>query len=114
MRSGVFCVNVLRAEHWAVAAMFSGGQKGESRFKDGAWASLTTGAPALIDALASFDCRVARTIAHGTHTIFLGQVEEIRLGARGKPLLYSDGQYAMIASLESESQPLHSFGSWGI
>jgi flavin reductase (DIM6/NTAB) family NADH-FMN oxidoreductase RutF len=28
----------------------------------------------LLGALAAFDCRVARRVAHGTHTIFVGEV----------------------------------------
>src|SRR5690349_5389626 len=79
-KSKVFCVNVLRAEDWRLSTLFSGGQSGESRFKSRDWTRLTTGAPGLIDALVSFDCRVVKKLAYGTHTIFLGQVEQILLG----------------------------------
>ena len=98
-KSKVFCVNVLRAEDWELSSAFSGAQSGEARFKTRNWTRLATGAPVLIDSLVSFDCRVVKKMAHGTHTIFLGQVEQILLGQKGKPLLYSDGQYAKLASL---------------
>jgi len=42
---------------------------------------------------------VVKKMAHGTHTIFLGQVEQMLFGQKGKPLLYSEGQYAKLASL---------------
>src|SRR3954471_5560741 len=88
-KSRVFCVNVLRAEDWELSTAFSGGASGEARFKTRDWTRLATGSPVLIDALVSFDCRVAKTMVHGTHTIFLGQVEQILIGKKGKPLLYS-------------------------
>ena len=50
-------------------------------------------------ALASFDCRVVKTLDRGTHTVFLGEVESILIGKKGKPLLYAGGQYAKLASL---------------
>src|SRR5258708_29189160 len=89
----VFCVNVLRAEDWELSTAFSGGSSGEARFKTRNWTRLATGSPVLIDSLVSFDCHVVKTLVHGSHTIFLGQVEPILIGPKGQPLLYSDGQY---------------------
>src|SRR6185436_10290526 len=77
MKSKMFCVNVLRAEDWALSTTFSGGQTGESRFKSGKWTHLATGSPVLIDSLVSFDCRVVKKLVHGSHSIFLGQVQQI-------------------------------------
>jgi flavin reductase (DIM6/NTAB) family NADH-FMN oxidoreductase RutF len=103
--SGVFCVNVLRAEDKQLSGLFSGAQKGEGRFHDSQWTKLGTGSPVLIEALVSFDCKVVNRLVHGTHTVFLGEVEELLIGKRGKPLLYADGQYAKLASLE-HGEPL--------
>ena len=74
-KSGVFCVNVLRAEDWELSTAFSGAQPGDARFRSRDWTRLSTGAPVLIEALASFDCRVVKSLAHGTHTVLLGEVE---------------------------------------
>ena len=98
-KSGVFCVNTLRAEDSELSTAFSGAQSGEGRFKSRDWTHLTTGSPVLIDALVSFDCRMVKKIAHGSHTIFFGQVEQVLFGKKGKPLLYVDGQYAKAATL---------------
>ena len=112
-KSKAFCVNVLRAEDWELSTSFSGAQSGESRFKSRDWTRLATGSPVLIDSLVSFDCRVVKSVAHGTHTIFLGQVEQVLLGNKGKPLLYSDGQYAKLASL-AHGEPLpEGLDYWG-
>jgi flavin reductase len=112
-KSKVFCVNVLRADDWQLSTIFSGGQAGDARFKHGSWTRLATGSPALIEALVSFDCRVVKTLAHGTHSVFLGQVEQILVGQKGKPLLYSDGQYATLASLTLGEPLPEGLDYWG-
>ena len=112
--SGVFCVNVLRAEDRELSGLFSGVQKGESRFRDSQWTKLSTGSPVLIESLVSFDCRIVNRLVHGTHTVFLGEVEELLIGKKGKPLLYADGQYAKLASL-AHGEPLpEGLDYWGV
>jgi flavin reductase len=113
VKSHVFCVNVLRAEGWELSHAFSGAQAGEARFKAGEWTRLVTGAPVLIDALVSFDCRVVKKISHGSHTVFLGEVEQVLFGQKGKPLLYADGQYGRLVAL-SHGEPLpEGLDYWG-
>src|SRR2546427_9301553 len=73
-KSRAFCVNVLRAEDWELSTTFSGAQSGEARFKSRDWTRLATGSPVLIDALGSVGCRLGKKLAHGTHTIFPGEV----------------------------------------
>src|SRR5687768_16548600 len=55
-RSGAFCLNVLARDQEAIARRFAGmdGSPRIERFALGAWDELTTGAPALKDALANF------------------------------------------------------------
>jgi len=112
-RSKAFCVNVLRAEDWELSTTFSGAQSGEARFKSRDWTRLATGSPVLIDSLVSFDCRVVKSLVHGTHTIFLGQVEQVLMGKKGKPLLYSEGQYAKLASLTLGEPLPEGLDYWG-
>jgi flavin reductase (DIM6/NTAB) family NADH-FMN oxidoreductase RutF len=113
MRSKAFCVNVLRAEDSDLSNLFSGAQSGESRFKSREWSKLATGSPVLVDALVSFDCRVVKKLAHGTHNVFLGQVEQVLFGKKGRPLLYSDGQYSKLVSL-AQGEPLpEGLDYWG-
>ena len=112
-KSKAFCVNVLRAEDWELSTIFSGAQTGETRFKNGNWTRLATGSPALVEALVSFDCRVVKKLVHGTHSIFLGEVEQILVGQKGKPLLYSDGQYAKLASLTLGEPLPEGLDYWG-
>jgi flavin reductase (DIM6/NTAB) family NADH-FMN oxidoreductase RutF len=112
-RSKAFCVNVLRAEDSEVSNLFSGAQSGEGRFKAREWSRLATGSPVLVDALVSFDCHVVKKLAYGSHTIFLGQVEQVLFGKKGRPLLYSEGQYSKLVSL-AQGEPLpEGLDYWG-
>jgi len=113
VKSKVFCVNVLRSDDWELSTSFSGAHSGEARFHSRDWTRLATGSPVLIDALVSFDCRVVKKLAHGTHTIFLGVVEQVLFGNKGKPLLYSEGQYAKLASLTLGEPLPEGLDYWG-
>jgi len=92
--SGIFCVNLLGMQHIHLAERFSGqhGTDGDDRFKDGQWRSLKTGAPVLPDALASFDCELARQIEAASHTIFIGAIVDVAVSG-GKPLIHADGGF---------------------
>jgi flavin reductase (DIM6/NTAB) family NADH-FMN oxidoreductase RutF len=108
-QAGIFCVNVLRHEDRELSGLFSGvhggNTRGEARFRAQEWETLATGAPVLKNALVAFDCRVVNRLAHGTHTVYLGEVQQLLIGRKGKPLLYADGQYAKLASL-AHGEPL--------
>jgi len=104
--AGVLCINVLGADDDAVARRFSSPEHRGTRFADREWASLVTGAPALTGALASFDCRIAKTVSADTHTIFIAHVVAARLGEPRKgALLYLDGRYATLTPTEAASSP---------
>jgi len=112
-KSKAFCVNVLRAEDSDVSNLFSGAQSGEGRFGSREWSKLATGSPVLLGALVSFDCRVVKKLVHGAHTIFLGQVQQVVFGKKGRPLLYAEGQYSKLASL-AHGEPLpEGLDYWG-
>ena len=88
--SGIFCVNTLAAADHELATVFSGrrGLTGEERFAVGEWGELSTGAPVLASALASFDCRVAAVHRVTTHRILIGQVVALGGGGSGPGLVY--------------------------
>jgi flavin reductase (DIM6/NTAB) family NADH-FMN oxidoreductase RutF len=96
-QSGVFCWNILAAEHASLARTFSGqdGSKGDVRFAEGVWRDLVTGAPSLIEAICSFDCRVIGAHDGGSHTIFVGEVLAQSTHADREPLVYVNGNFAV-------------------
>ncbi|MBE7198187.1 MAG: flavin reductase family protein [Parafilimonas terrae] len=95
--TGRFCVNLLAEEDEAIARQFGAADRGE-RFAGLDWMPLATGAPALLRALVSFDCLVETQMEAGSHTIFIGTVQDVRLWrTEAAPLLYVDGGFARVA-----------------
>ena len=97
LQSRVFCVNVLGARHQDLAAQFSSSSRVPERFTTGDWDALETGAPVLMDALASFDCLLGQTLRAETHTVLTGRVQAVRTDPAQEPLLYSRGAYGTFA-----------------
>jgi flavin reductase (DIM6/NTAB) family NADH-FMN oxidoreductase RutF len=89
-QAGAFAVNILGGQHGALASRFAGrdGVEGEARFEEGDWSPLMTGAPTLVDALASLDCRVEAIVERHTHAIVIGDVQAVRVGAKRSGLLH--------------------------
>lgn len=93
--SGIFALNSLAAHHQPLSHAFSGLEKltMEQRFAHGNWDRMVTGAPALVDALATYDCRIVKMIPHASHTIVIGEVAALRLGGETPALVYMDRSY---------------------
>jgi len=91
-----FCVNLLRASQESYAGTFSSSKiRGADRFTENAWKANDDedGLPYLMDAQANLFCDIDHMVPYGTHTIFIGRVNSIRIGELVSPLLYADGQY---------------------
>jgi len=89
-----FCVNLLGRPHAELVEPFSGKSKGAERFAFGAWEEGARGVPFLSDALASVLCQVDGALSYGSHTLFVGKVEAIRMAGTADPLLWQDGRGA--------------------
>jgi flavin reductase len=93
-RTKIFCANVISAGDVELAQRFSLPELRASRFEQGSWVSLVTGAPALPSALASFDCEVTHVVPVHSHSIFVGVVRDLKLWqSEINALLYLDGKY---------------------
>ena len=95
VENGVFCVNTLGDGGAEIADIFAGrtGVSGSDRFGSGDWTVLTTASPVLASAVAVFDCRIVEVRSVGSHNVFFGAVEAVRLGPRGPALVYHDRAY---------------------
>jgi flavin reductase (DIM6/NTAB) family NADH-FMN oxidoreductase RutF len=93
--NGVFCVNTLAAGQEALADLFAGrtGVAGPDRFTGNDWTTLSTGSPVLDTAVVAFDCRTIEVRAIGSHNVFFGAVESVRLGTAGQALVYHERAY---------------------
>ena len=99
IQNGAFVANVLAQGQRRVAESFAG-QIPEflnDRFAAGTWSSLTTGAPALVGALANFDCKIAQMFDYGSHRMLVGQVVDVGVGS-DVPLIYCDRSFQQLAA----------------
>jgi len=87
-----FGVNVLHRDQEHLARMFADKNLKELRFASG-WHFDQAGPPRLPDAQASLLCRRIDHHPFGTHSIFIGVVEDVILRPDVQPLVYLDGHY---------------------
>lgn len=105
-RNGVFAINVLAVADRALAERFAGPIGGDARFDVGDWQCLETGAPVLGSALVSFDCRLYHAVDAGTHGIFFGEIQALRLREDpAAPLLYAHGNYGAFGLMPDSEPP---------
>jgi flavin reductase len=101
-----FSINYLSAEQVDLAKVFAGraGAYGEARFADDLWTASRSGAPVLVEALASFSCYRDGTFEHSTHTLFVGRVVEVISAQDRESLVYSRGNFFLPRALDQVSQ----------
>ena len=87
-----FCVNVLHRDQEDMAKMFADRRHQELRFTSG-WEVTCDTPPRLLDAQASILCRRIDHHRFGTHSIFIGQVEDVAVRTDVHPLVYLNGNY---------------------
>ena len=96
--AGILCVNILADAHEEVAGRFSNPANRETRFDFDQWQTLQTGAPALVNAMVSFDCEVRQAVRYQSHTVFLAEIVLVELWSEAnRPLVYLDGRYRLLA-----------------
>jgi flavin reductase len=98
VENGVFCINTLGDSGAEIADIFAGrtGIAGSDRFTTGEWLTLSTGSPVLASAVVVFDCRIVEVRSVGSHNVFFGGVESMRLGGGGPALVYHDRAYKRV------------------
>jgi flavin reductase (DIM6/NTAB) family NADH-FMN oxidoreductase RutF len=92
-KSGVFVVNILADDQEILSRHFS--SRLADKFDGIAFQPGIDGVPVLSGTLANLECRVTLSHDGGDHTIYLGEVERVRI-ADGSPLLYYRGGYALL------------------
>src|SRR5215470_10238376 len=98
VENGVFCVNTLGDGGAEIADIFAGrtGVLGTDRFVTGEWTTLSTGSPVLMSSVIAFDCRIVEVRSVGSHNVFFGAVETVRVGPSGPALVYHDRAYKRV------------------
>lgn len=98
MENKVISVNALAPGHEAVSSLFGGKTPMEDRFAAARWIRGQTGAPALEDALVSFDCQIIETVEVGTHFILMCRVVDVLVGDREEALVYFRRAYQAVSA----------------
>lgn len=93
LERGAACVNLLSEERAQLCAVFSGKEKSSARFRHGAWSAGHRGLPCLTDAVGQIVVSVREAFTHGTHAVFVGDVEKVSVGCGRPPLVYLDGSF---------------------
>lgn len=99
----VLCVNVLGAQHEQISNAFASKLCSETRFQQGSWTTLKTGAPVLEDALVSFDCEIEQIQTVGTHSVFMCRVVAIRQNEQQggeESLVYFNRAYHQVGQVQ--------------
>lgn len=101
--NGVLCVNVLQSHHQGVSWDFANRElNSEQRFAKHEWETLTTGAPALNEALVSFDCEIYESHEMGSHDVFYCRVKDAKVGKEGQGLVYFNRAYHCLNEQSAE------------
>jgi flavin reductase len=90
-----FRVNILHRDQEEIARMFADRSREETRFSDG-WELSEDLPPRLIGAQSSILCRRIDHHQFGTHSIFIGVIEDVAVREDVSPLLYWDGRYGAV------------------
>lgn len=85
---GICCISVLNGEQSAIAEHF--GSPVKDKMLAYSWLDTKTGAGALADGIAYFDCQVEQYSEAGDHVIVVCRVTDAALLNKGRPLLYQE------------------------
>jgi flavin reductase (DIM6/NTAB) family NADH-FMN oxidoreductase RutF/DNA-binding GntR family transcriptional regulator len=90
LAAGWFAVNILSEAQADLAYAFA--KKSPDKFKGTETTRGASGVPLLIGALAQLECRVSETATGGTHTVFMGEVQNAA-ATEAAPLTYYRGRF---------------------
>lgn len=96
-----FCINILNEFQQNLAEYYS--RPHDQRRDDispNFWFS-SNGAAMLENSIASMDCHLITEHVSGDHSIFVGTVDEIKIG-NGDPLIYHNGKYTTLPKNQDE------------
>ncbi|HEX5057520.1 MAG TPA: flavin reductase family protein [Gammaproteobacteria bacterium] len=99
-----FCINILNAKQRTLAELCSQGPQTRDRFGIGQWRNSASGIPYLADAQANIFCINDKSLCYASHTIFIGRVEGITMHGEVSPLIYLDGTYMAVNTLQDTKQ----------
>jgi flavin reductase (DIM6/NTAB) family NADH-FMN oxidoreductase RutF len=92
-RTGRFAVNLLAHDQREISERFARTLSGPEKFAGLPVRSGLEGVPLLEGGLATFECRLARSVPVADHQLLLGEVESLTVGRDVAPLLFFRSHY---------------------
>jgi flavin reductase (DIM6/NTAB) family NADH-FMN oxidoreductase RutF len=87
-----FVINVLSNKQQNLSELCSSTEEGESRFKDGGW--ITEDEIVFNDnSVSNIICNCTGIVDYSTHSVFFGDVMEVKINNQERSLLYGSGGY---------------------
>ena len=103
---GRFMINILEEDQATIAQAFAGRSPEEDDWEDrftagdAAWSDKFADLPSLDGALANLACKIVEIVEAGSHTVFFGELTNVRLlDPPGGTLLYAHGDYQGLLSI---------------
>ncbi len=87
---GQYGLSFLSRQQQALSTRFA--QRGQNRFGGMPWVAGSTGVPLIPGALAHLECRIAKSVAAGDHTVLIAEVVSADIQS-GSPLLFFGSGY---------------------
>ena len=87
-----FVINVLSNKQQNLSELCSGSEEGESRFNDEGWVTEDE----IVfnsNSVSNIVCNCTAIVDHSTHSVFFGDVIEVKINNQGRALLYGSGGY---------------------
>jgi len=106
-RAGAFVVNVLSAGQQDISCWFADRYRpaGSTMFDGVPFEPGVTGCPVLVDATASFDCRLRQSHRAGDHLIVLGEIVALVHRPHLEPLIFHAGSYKSLQATGAMTAP---------
>ncbi len=100
-KAGNFAISYLPDDAGDLVDIFTGktALQGADRFEPGRWTRLTTGAPALVNAVGAFDCVLEETIDRNAATIAIGRLVDFASQPDRQPLISFRGRFRGFAPI---------------
>jgi flavin reductase (DIM6/NTAB) family NADH-FMN oxidoreductase RutF len=98
IETGVFNINVLRADQEHVSRLFAAKDRSATWYEDLHCEEGNLGAPLIPGCLAFMECQLSESHEAGDHTILIAEVQHAKVAGEGEPLLFYRGKYAQMAT----------------
>ena len=100
-KTGRFAINILREDQDSVAEHYARPPERRIGPPDAEVSITDSGAASIEGCLAFMDCVVRDEVAKGDHSIFIGEVEDLRVN-EGRPLIFFESRFNRVAHSGTE------------